>query len=65
MGYDITRFQGEVDEDLLCPICSGVLEEPVQVSHPLKIHQPITQSAFFLNFKCFCCVLISISGPTL
>lgn len=32
MGYDITRFQGEVDEDLLCPICSGVLEEPVQVN---------------------------------
>lgn len=31
MGYDVTRFQGEVDEDLLCPICSGVLEEPVQV----------------------------------
>lgn len=30
MGYDVTRFQGEVDEDLLCPICSGVLEEPVQ-----------------------------------
>lgn len=32
MGYDVTRFQGEVDEDLLCPICSGVLEEPVQAS---------------------------------
>ena len=31
MGYDVTRFQGEVDEDLLCPICSGVLAEPVQV----------------------------------
>uniref|UniRef100_A0A8C5GU14 E3 ubiquitin-protein ligase NRDP1 n=1 Tax=Gouania willdenowi TaxID=441366 RepID=A0A8C5GU14_GOUWI len=33
MGYDVTRFQGEVDEDLLCPICSGVLEEPVQAPH--------------------------------
>jgi hypothetical protein len=32
MGYDVTRFQGEVDEDLLCPICSMVLEEPVQVN---------------------------------
>ncbi|XP_036307377.1 E3 ubiquitin-protein ligase NRDP1-like [Pipistrellus kuhlii] len=30
MGYDVTRFQGDVDEDLLCPICGGVLEEPVQ-----------------------------------
>lgn len=32
MGYELTRFQGEVDEELICPICSGVLEEPVQVS---------------------------------
>lgn len=35
MGYDVNRFQGEVDEDLICPICSGVLEEPVQVSKHL------------------------------
>lgn len=33
MGYDVTRFQGDVDEDLICPICSGVLEEPVQAPH--------------------------------
>uniref|UniRef100_A0A803WGH5 E3 ubiquitin-protein ligase NRDP1 domain-containing protein n=1 Tax=Ficedula albicollis TaxID=59894 RepID=A0A803WGH5_FICAL len=33
MGYDVARFQGDVDEDLICPICSGVLEEPVQVRH--------------------------------
>ena len=31
MGYDINRFQGDVDEELICPICSGVLEEPLQV----------------------------------
>ena len=31
MGYDIGRFQGEVDEELLCPICTGVLEDPIQV----------------------------------
>ncbi|EEB17619.1 RING finger protein, putative [Pediculus humanus corporis] len=30
MGYDIGRFQGEVDEELLCPICTGVLEDPIQ-----------------------------------
>lgn len=41
MGYDVTRFQGEVDEDLLCPICSGVLEEPVQVRLCFK-RQPIS-----------------------
>ncbi|ESN90684.1 hypothetical protein HELRODRAFT_185223 [Helobdella robusta] len=33
MGYDVCRFDGEVDEELLCPICSGVLENPVQASH--------------------------------
>lgn len=32
MGYDLNRFEGEVDEELTCPICSGVLEEPLQVS---------------------------------
>jgi E3 ubiquitin-protein ligase NRDP1 len=31
MGYDLTRFEGEVDEELICPICSGVLEDPLQV----------------------------------
>jgi len=31
MGYDVNRFQGEVDEELTCPICSGVLEDPLQV----------------------------------
>ncbi|CAO1391773.1 unnamed protein product [Diamesa serratosioi] len=31
MGFDLTRFQGDVDEELICPICSSVLEEPLQV----------------------------------
>ncbi|XP_043826380.1 E3 ubiquitin-protein ligase NRDP1-like [Dromiciops gliroides] len=30
MGYDRARFLGDVDEDLICPICRGVLEEPMQ-----------------------------------
>jgi|ERR1712212_52291 len=30
MGYDVARFMGDVDEELLCPICSGVLEDPLQ-----------------------------------
>lgn len=38
MGFDLTRFQGEVDEELLCPICSEVLEDPLQViMHILQI----------------------------
>lgn len=32
MGYELTRFQGDVDEELICPICAGVLEEPLQVN---------------------------------
>lgn len=30
MGFEVARFKEEVDEELLCPICSGVLEDPVQ-----------------------------------
>ncbi|KXJ28033.1 E3 ubiquitin-protein ligase NRDP1 [Exaiptasia diaphana] len=30
MGYDVGRFQGEVDEELMCSICGGVLEDPLQ-----------------------------------
>lgn len=26
------RFQGDVDEELICPICAGVLEEPLQAA---------------------------------
>lgn len=32
MGYDLDRFTGEIDEELKCPICCGVLEEPLQGS---------------------------------
>ena len=32
MGFDTARFNGEVDEELICPICTGVLEDPVQVA---------------------------------
>lgn len=30
MGYDLNRFEGNVDEELICPICSFILEDPVQ-----------------------------------
>ncbi|XP_078043529.1 E3 ubiquitin-protein ligase NRDP1 elgi [Augochlora pura] len=30
MGFDMTRFLGEVDQELICAVCSGVLEDPVQ-----------------------------------
>lgn len=38
MGFEVNRFQGEVDEELVCPICSGVLEEPLQA--------PVCEHAF-------------------
>ena len=28
MGYDVSRFEGSVDEELICTICSAVLEDP-------------------------------------
>ncbi|XP_065567267.1 E3 ubiquitin-protein ligase NRDP1-like isoform X1 [Artemia franciscana] len=30
MGIDTARFSGDIDEDLLCSICTFVLEDPVQ-----------------------------------
>lgn len=30
MGYELTRFVGEIDEEFLCSICTMVLEEPMQ-----------------------------------
>ena len=30
MGYDVHRFEGDVDEELICSICGGVYESPVQ-----------------------------------
>ncbi|XP_060535331.1 E3 ubiquitin-protein ligase NRDP1 [Cylas formicarius] len=38
MGFELNRFQGDVDEELICPICSGVLEEPLQA--------PVCEHAF-------------------
>ena len=35
MGFDAARFVDEVDAELICSICHGVLEDPRQV-HILK-----------------------------
>ncbi|XP_017067964.1 E3 ubiquitin-protein ligase NRDP1 [Drosophila eugracilis] len=32
MGFDLNNIVGNVDEELICPICTDVLEEPVQSS---------------------------------
>lgn len=31
MGFDLTRFVGEIDEELCCAICTMVLENPMQL----------------------------------
>ena len=31
MGFDIERFIDSVDEELICPICESVLENPLQI----------------------------------
>lgn len=58
MGFEVNRFQGEVDEELVCPICSGVLEDPLQVGKMEGILQNSnfcctvvgTQCVFILHF---------------
>lgn len=32
MGYDIQRFPNDIDEELICSICGGVLQDPIQIS---------------------------------
>ena len=29
MGYDVARFVGEISEELICSICSEILENPL------------------------------------
>jgi len=52
MGFDIVRFVGEVDEELLCPICTGVLQDPVQVKfiHLLFLTIHINNTKHFMSF---------------
>jgi len=67
MGFDIIRFVGEVDEELLCPICTGVLQDPVQVKfiflpspsihinntkHFMSLLRKVVKSAFFDILLC-------------
>ena len=58
MGYDIQRFTGEVDEELICPICTHVLEEPLQVCNGEAVAMNawrrsvlIVLQSIFLNFR--------------
>ncbi|XP_078324494.1 E3 ubiquitin-protein ligase NRDP1-like [Crassostrea virginica] len=32
MGYERSRFEGDVDEEFICTICLGVLQDPLQVA---------------------------------
>lgn len=49
MGFDKNRFPNEdVDEELICSICSSVLEDPLQVKL-IKLN--------FLNKDCFVVVI--------
>jgi len=66
MGFDVNRFQGDVDEELVCPICSGVLEDPVQVRRvfdPKKGSLPRDSPCITPNLHSFCaflCVCLSL-----
>lgn len=54
MGYEIKRFQGDVDEELICPICSGVLEDPLQVCDCLPSKYSINKSQRHKIVRCNC-----------
>ena len=52
MGLDVVRFRGgAVDEELICPICTGVLEAPLQAPVSNTLLQ--NNSIFFTPwYKC-------------
>ena len=46
MGLDVVRFRGgAVDEELICPICTGVLEAPLQA----PVSKTLLQNNIFLR----------------
>ena len=52
MGLDVVRFRGgAVDEELICPICTGVLEAPLQapVSNTLLQNNSIFFTPWYLE----------------
>ena len=59
MGYKPSRFQGDVDDNLICPLCSCVLKEPLQVnrfktySSRNKKNSSKTKSIYLRIFKIF------------
>jgi len=52
MGFEVNRFQGEVDEELVCPICSGVLEDPLQVRKMEGISQNSNLCCSVVGTRC-------------
>ena len=51
MGLDVVRFRGgAVDEELICPICTGVLEAPLQA----PVSNTLLQNNIFLRQDMIC-----------
>jgi len=48
MGYDSARFVDEVDAELICSICHGILEDPKQVC----ILKDINNTQYFMFSMC-------------
>lgn len=67
MGYDVNRFQGEVDEELTCPICSGVLEDPLQVRQQQQISEPhitVLKSLHYIYRRRSCASMPSVGAAS-
>ena len=58
MGIDSNRFEGAVDEELICPICSSVLEDPVQVRPPEGILETSVKGSVCI-LASVCCKICS------
>ena len=63
MGFDTARFVDEVDAELICSICHGVLEDPRQVyiSEGIASLTQFIVHAFHV-LQCSCVNLIVVRG---
>lgn len=52
MGYDLTRFSGEINDEFICTICTLVLENPVQTPCEHSFCDDCIKGWLFMNKTC-------------
>jgi len=53
MGFDIQRFPNCIDEELICSICGGVLQDPLQAPSCEHTFCQVNKIQFFFSCRIF------------